>query len=205
MYKDMTLTEFFEKIGSKSAVPGGGGIAAMTAASAAALTEMVANLTIGKKNYENVEKQMQEIVKIAKELREKFLQNIDEDAKAFETVMSSFKYPKETEEEKTARKGAIQAGFKKASLAPLEVANEAFKMMELIYKVVENGNKNAVTDGVVAAMMAKTAILSSLFNVKTNLNYIEDKNFVEKVDREVKILEGNTKKAERDILEKIKF
>lgn len=205
MLADKTLKEFLKETGSKSAVPGGGSIAAMSAASAAALTEMVANLTVGKKNYEEVEDEMKGIVEKAKKLREDFLKDIDRDANAFNKVMSAFKLPKETDEEKAVRKTAIEEGLKGASLVPLEVAKNAFEMMEMIKKVVENGNKNAVTDGAVAAMMTRTATLAALYNVKINLGSIKDEEFRNKLSKDVEYLENKVTEYEREILDKVQL
>ncbi len=203
MLADKTLKDFLVETGSKSAVPGGGSIAAMGAASAAALTEMVANLTVGKKNYEEVEEEMIEIVEKASKLREDFLKDIDKDANAFNKVMAAFKLPKETDEEKTVRKAAIDEGLKGASLAPLEVAKKAFEMMDMIEKVVEKGNKNAVSDGAVAAMMARTAILAAIYNVKINLSSIKDENFKIKIEKDIKSIEENVLEKEKNILNKL--
>lgn len=203
MLAEMNVKAFLEKTASNDPVPGGGSIAALSSAVAAALTEMVANLTIGKKKYVEVEEEMKEIAKIAAECRDKFVADIDRDSDAFNEVMDAFKLPKETDAEKESRKAAIQEATKKAALVPLEVARDAFKIMEIIEKVVIKGNQNAVTDGAVAAMMARTAVLSALYNVKINLGSIKDEAFVEKVSKEVKELESQVGKVEQDILSKV--
>ncbi|MCD5410915.1 MAG: cyclodeaminase/cyclohydrolase family protein, partial [Clostridiales bacterium] len=172
MLAEMKLNKFLEKTGSSEAVPGGGSIAAMSAAAAAALTEMVARLTIGKKKYIEVDEEMRNVAQTASILREGFVVAIDKDADAFNRVMSAFKMPKETEEQKELRKIQIQNNMKKASLVPLEVAEDSFSLMVLINVITEKGNKNAITDAAVAAMMARTAVLSALYNVKINLSSI---------------------------------
>ncbi|EYE89519.1 methenyltetrahydrofolate cyclohydrolase [Fervidicella metallireducens AeB] len=203
MLADMNVKEFLAQTASNSPVPGGGSIAALSAGAAAALTEMVANLTIGKKGYEDVTAEMEEVAKAAFRLRESFIEDIDRDSDAFNKVMDAFKLPKNTDEEKAARSAAIQENTKEAALVPLKVAKEAFSMMEHIEKVVEKGNKNAVTDGAVAAMMARTAVLSALYNVKINLGSIKDVEFVEKVSKEVNELETKVVEVEKNILAKV--
>ncbi|TCO75276.1 cyclodeaminase/cyclohydrolase family protein [Marinisporobacter balticus] len=203
MLAEMNVKDFLGKTASNDPVPGGGSIAALSASIAAALTEMVANLTIGKKKYVEVEEEMKEIAKVAATCRSKFVEDIDKDSDAFNEVMAAFKLPKETDEEKEKRKEAIQEGTKKASLVPLEVAKDAFKIMEMIEKVVVKGNQNAVTDGAVAAMMARTAVLSALYNVKINLGSIKDEAFVAKVTKEVTAIESKVEKVEKDILSKV--
>ena len=200
MLADMNVKEFLEKTASNAPVPGGGSVAALSAGVAAALTEMVANLTVGKKGYEDAEEEMKEVIKKGSSYRHQFVEDIDKDSDAFNEVMAAFKLPKETDEDKEARKNAIQAGTKSATLVPLQVAKDAFEMMELIEKVVERGNKNAVTDGAVAAMMARTAVLSALYNVKINLGSIKDAAFVEGVTKEMEELEAKVGVVESQIL-----
>jgi len=197
---DLSIKEFLAKTASGSPVPGGGSVAAMSAAIAASLTEMVANLTIGKKGYEATEEQMKGIAKDAAEYRNKLVKNIDRDSDAYNDVLAAFRLPKGSEQEENIRKQAIQDTFKNASLVPLDVAKNAFKIIELAELVVKHGNKNAVTDGAVAVMMARTAVLSALYNVKINLSSIKDKNFVERIRKDVTSLESEIENKEREIL-----
>ncbi|QXM06572.1 cyclodeaminase/cyclohydrolase family protein [Crassaminicella indica] len=203
MLVNMNIKEFLEKLASNEPVPGGGSVAALSAAVSIALMEMVANLTIGKKKYMEVEEEMKSIKKDAEKYRSRFIEYIDKDSDAFNDVMKAFKLPKETDEEKETRKTAIQEATKKAALVPLEVAKDAFEIMKTIEKIVVKGNQNAVTDGAVAAMMARTAVLSALYNVKINLGSIKDTEFVEEVAKEVKELEENVENIEKDILSKV--
>ena len=197
---DLSIKEFLAKTASGSPVPGGGSIAALSAAIAASLSEMVANLTIGKKGYEEKEKQMKVIKKAAADYKNKLIKDIDRDSDAYNDVLAAFRLPKDYEQEKNIRKHAIQDAFKKASLVPLDVAKNAFKIIELSEKVVKHGNKNAVTDGAVAVMMARTAALSALYNVKINLASIKDKGFVERIRKDVTGLESEIENKEREIL-----
>ena len=197
---DLSIKEFLEKTASGSPVPGGGSIAALSAAIAAGLSEMVANLTIGKKGYEATEKQMKVIKKAAADYRNKLIKDIDRDSDVYNDVLAAFRLPKSYELEENFRKQAIQDAFKKASLVPLDVAKNAFKIIELADGVVKHGNKNAVTDGAVAVMMARTAVLSALYNVKINLASIKDMDFVKRIRKEVANLESEIKNKERKIL-----
>ncbi len=200
MLTDLTLTEFLEKTASNSPVPGGGSIAALSAAIAASLSEMVAHLTIGKKGYETLEEEMQEIAKDAFQYRERLIRYIDKDSNAYNDVMAAFKLPKGTEQERNNREGAIQEALINATLVPLDVARDAFKLIELAGKVVKQGNKNAVTDVAVAVMMARTSALSALYNVKINLASIKDTDFVKEVGNDVRGIESEIVNREREIL-----
>ncbi len=203
MLADMNIKTFLQGTASNAPVPGGGSVAALSGGLAAALTAMVANLTIGKKNYESMEEEMKAIAESMTAKLNKLVADIDRDCDAFNEVMAAFKLPKATEEEVESRKAAIQLATKKAALVPLEVARDAFDLMDSIEAVVERGNKNAVTDGAVAAMMARTAVLSALYNVKINLGSIKDQSFVDEVGKEVAALEANAVSREKEILAKV--
>jgi len=202
---NLKITEYLEKAAAGTAVPGGGSVAALNASLAAGLTEMVANLTIGKKGYETVEEEMNDIAAKASELRNKLTAAIDRDAEAYSEVMDAFKFPRATDQEKEVRKLEIQKAFKHAALVPMEVANLAVKVIDLAGRAVDGGNKNAVTDGVVAAMNARTAALAALYNVKINLGSIEDDEFVKKLTREVNDLEQQARDKEKEILSYVKI
>ena len=203
MLTDLSIHDFLKETASGSAVPGGGSIAALNGASAASLCAMVANLTIGKKGYEAVEAEMQSIAKKASDLKHQFIQNIDRDAEAYHSVLQAFKRPRGTDAEKQIRNETIQAAFKQAAHVPLQVAEAAFSLFELIEKVVTQGNKNAVTDGAVAALNARTAIHAALYNVQVNLGSIKDQVFVDKTAAQVKAIQTQVEKAEREILSKV--
>ena len=203
MLVNLNVKDFLEATASNAPVPGGGSIAALSGAVSAALTEMVANLTIGKKGYEGLEEEMQQIAGAAAKMKEKLAADIDRDSDAFNQVMAAFKLPKGTEEEVEVRKAAIQEATKTAALVPLDVATDAFHMMTQIAVVVEKGNKNAVTDGAVAAMMARTAVLSALYNVKINLGSIKDQAFIKEVSEKVQKMETQVEVIEKEILSKV--
>jgi formiminotetrahydrofolate cyclodeaminase len=199
----MSVVDFLDETASNSPVPGGGSIAALSAAFSSALTQMVANLTLGKKGYEDVQEEAESVVKEAGRLKGLFVEYIDKDSDAFNEVMNAFKLPKDTDERMEHRKKAIQEATKLAALVPLDVAREAYKIMDIAKFAVEKGNKNAVTDGAVATMLARTAVLSALYNVKINLSSIKDKEFVAKVAEEVDELESKVKLKEEEILAKV--
>ena len=205
MLIDISVQDFLGELASRAPGPGGGSVAALSAGLASVLTEMVANLTVGKKGFEEIEEEMKQITQEASEYREKFLKDIDEDAEAFNKVMDAFKLPKNTPEEIDKRKQVIQEEFKKAALVPLGVAKDAVKLMEFISKVVEKGNKNAISDGAVAAMMARTSVLGALYNVKINLQSIKDENFVSQISKQVHELESKAIEEEKKILSKVGF
>jgi formiminotetrahydrofolate cyclodeaminase len=203
MLSELTIKEFLEKIASELPTPGGGSVAALSAALAASLTEMVANLTIGKQGYDDVEDEMKAVAQDALRLKSKFVSAIDKDSNAYNDVITAIKLPGDTEAEKRHREEMIQSGLKQATLVPMAVAEDAIRVMELAGKAVTKGNKNTITDGAVGVMMAKTAVLSALYNVKINLRTIKDKAFIDEISKQVKELEQNALQREKELLSNI--
>ena len=196
--KNMTIVQFAESTASNEPVPGGGSISALAGALAAALAEMVAGLTLGKKKYESVHLEMKQMMPILKEAREVLLEDIRKDSESFDLYMQALKFPKETEKEKKLRWEAMQNGLKVAVQVPLSVAEEAIKVLNYAGYMMRNGNQTAVTDGLVAVMMARTAVLGALYNVKINLRSIEDDKFVDEIYGRVKELEYQAETIEME-------
>lgn len=199
--RNMTINEFAEIVASESPVPGGGSIAALCGSLGAALAEMVANLTVGKKKYADSKEEMTDIINKASKLRDKLLNYIEEDSLAYNKVMEAYKLPKETEEEKSYRLIKIQEGLKIAASVPLKVAEISFEILPLAEAVVVRGNQNSVTDALVAAMMARTGVLSAVLNIRINLDSIKDVEFVKNLKEKADFLEEETNKYEKKILE----
>jgi formiminotetrahydrofolate cyclodeaminase len=199
------ISDFLQDTASGDPVPGGGSVSALSAALGAGLTEMVANLTIGKKGYEPVESKMKDIAATVKDLRNKLTTEIDRDSEAYRDVLAAFKLPKATEEEQEQRKQAIQDAMKNAARVPLGVAYDALQVMDLAEKVIRNGNRNAVSDGAVGTMMARTAVLGALYNVRINLASVKDKPFVAEMMREVDRIESRVYEREKEILSQVKL
>jgi len=192
---------FLEELAAPTATPGGGSAGAYAGAMGAGLIAMVAGLTIGKKKYAEVEAQMQAIRVMAESLRKELTQAVDDDSSAFEAVMGAFKLPKETEEEQTKRNAAIHVATLNAARVPLRVAKDAVKVMELALKCAKEANINAVSDSLSGFAMARAALAAAGYNVKINLNSLEDKSVGEKMLDELKELEAKAEMLEKDIRE----
>ena len=198
--KNMTIQEFAMQTASNEPVPGGGSISALAGSLAAALTEMVAGLTIGKKKYADVEEEMKAAVEPMKAVCAQLLDDIKRDSESFDQYMQALTLPKETEEEKAARTEAMQNGLKAAVAVPLSVAKAACGILPYAETMVVKGNKTAVTDALVATMMARTAVLGAGFNVKINLESIKDQEYVDRIGKEVAELEKQAVEMEKKIL-----
>lgn len=203
MLVDSTVKEFLNKVAGSDPVPGGGSIAALNGAIAAALAAMVANLTIGKKGYEPHEELMRHISGLALQQKDVFVDDIDRDSDAYDKVFACFKMPKATDEEKAARSAAIQEATKHAALVPMQVARNASELMAIILDVARLGNRNAVTDACVAMMAARSAVLGALMNVRINLGSLKDKEFVAKLQAEANELERLACEREKELLDEI--
>lgn len=198
--KNMTIEAFAAQTASSDPVPGGGSISALAGSLAAALAEMVAGLTIGKKKYAEVEEEMKAVIPGMQSTREQLLLDIKRDSESFNLYMQALGLPKDTDEEKAARTAAMQNGLKEAVKVPLSVAKASVTILPVAELMVTKGNQSAVTDGLVAAMMARTAVLGALFNVKINLQSIKDEEFVNEIAKEVKELETQAVELERKIV-----
>ncbi len=202
--QDLTLKQFLEKTAGNEPVPGGGSISALNGAIASALSEMLANLTIGKKNYVDVEELMKQNAAKASELRTRFVEDIDRDSDAYNLVFDAFKLPKETGEQKAFRSEKIQEATKIAALVPMEVAERAFDMLDIIAETTRKGNKNAVTDGCVAMMTCRTAILGALLNVRINLSGLKEEAFVNELNDKCNRIEKETLSKEQHLVNWVK-
>ena len=179
MLTTKTVSEFIDEVASRSPAPGGGSVAALAGALGAALTAMVSNLTIGKKKYVGVQGEMQRVLKQSESLRASFTELIDDDAEAFNTVMSAFNLPKETEEDKAKRAASIQRATKGATEIPLHVMQLCEQALLLTQAAAEKGNVNSISDAGVAALMLHAACLGAKLNVQINLGSINDALFVQ--------------------------
>ena len=198
--KDLTVEEFTARTASSAPVPGGGSVAALAGALAVALSEMVANLTIGKAKYAGVEEEMRKLAEKGAELRGELLEGIRKDSTSFGLYMEAFAMPKTTEEEKAVRREAMQRGLRAATEAPLAIAEAAARIFPIAEAVVLRGNTGAVTDGLMSAMLARTAVLSALLNVKINLGSIKEEAFAAATAARIEELEKLALHYEKQIL-----
>lgn len=189
MLVDKNLKDFLFETASDNPAPGGGSVAALCGSLGAALGTMVCNLTIGREKYKEFEEDFKKAKPELENNIGKLQKLIDDDTNAFNDVMTAFKLPKETDEQKTARAEAIQKGYKKAISVPLETAQTALKTLSFMELIVSKGNQNAITDGAVGALASETAIKGALLNIKINLTSIKDQNYVNDVKKTISEIE----------------
>jgi formiminotetrahydrofolate cyclodeaminase len=195
---------FIDELAAPTPTPGGGSAAAFSAAMGAGLVSMVAGLTMGKKQYAEVEAQMQAIRVHAEKLREELTYAVDDDAGAFEAVMGAYRLPKDTPEQEAARTTSIQNATLNAAHVPLHVAEDAVKVMELALRCVESGNVNAISDAASAAAMAKAGLTAAGYNVRINVASLPDQLAGEQYSRKVRELEEQAAEIEKSIHEQLR-
>jgi len=188
-----------EILSTPTPTPGGGSAAAYAGAMGAALVSMVSGLTIGKKKYADVQAEMQAVRVMAEKLRKELHQAVDDDAGAFEALMGTFRLPKETEEEKSKRNAAIIQATLNAAHVPLHIVEDAVKVMELAIKCARRGNVNAISDAMSGFAMARAAVTAAGYNVRINIDSLEDKSMGEKMLTELVELEFEADKLELEI------
>ena len=166
---------FLEAVAADTPAPGGGSVAALAGALAAALTAMVARLTLGRKRYESVQTDAAALVAESERLRAALAVRIEEDAAAYEQVAAALRRPKETATQQDARRAAIQEALHQAAEVPLATARDAVAALELASTAARLGNANALTDAGAAAHMARAAFESAALNVRVNADQVADR------------------------------
>ena len=190
---------FLDELARGTPTPGGGSASAFTAAAAAALVAMVARLTVGKKKYADVETRMWALIDQAEALRKECTAAIDEDAAAFQALLSANRLPKDKPEQIEARSQAIQAATRGAIQIPDRVAHKAVEVMALALEAACYGNKNAISDAGSAAALARAAFTGGGLNVRINCLGLEDQPVVQAYLVELAGLENRAAQIESEL------
>lgn len=169
---DLTLGALTERLASSDPVPGGGSAAALAGAMGAALVAMVAELTSGRPDSAQDQTTIAELRAAALARRALLLDLAEEDATAYESVVHARRMPKESEAEREARAAALRSAMVDAARVPLRTAVVAAEVLELAERMAPIGNRNAVSDAGVAALLAAAALRGALLNVRINLPYL---------------------------------
>ena len=187
-YEKTTINAFLEELSSAAPAPGGGSVAALSGAMAASLMMMVCNLTIGKEKFVENDRETRAIMEEALKLRNRLMDAVSEDIKAYEGVVACYGLPKKTLQEKEQRRERMQAALKNATEVPYKTARACVQVLELNRRLPLIGNPNAVSDVAVAAHLAEAALQSALYNGDINCNYIKDDTYVQDYQEKRKAL-----------------
>jgi glutamate formiminotransferase/formiminotetrahydrofolate cyclodeaminase len=170
-----TLSGFLASVASASPTPGGGSVVAHVGALAAALAQMVAALTVGKKKYAVVDAEMRNVGARAASLGSRLAALVEEDARAYDAVSAAYQLPKEPTQAAGARQRAIDDALMGAAHVPLETARLCAAVSEIAEAVATRGNTNAVSDAGVAALLADAACRGAAYNVRINVAALSDR------------------------------
>ena len=176
---EMTVNQFADVMASDAPAPGGGSASALNGAIGAGLAAMVCALTVGKKKYVEFEDLAKETEGKALALKDKFVAIIDTDTEAFNAVSAVFTMPKDTDEQKAARKAAMLEALKGCTISPYQMMELAAEALELVSALVGKSNATAASDLGCAALNLKSAIQGAWLNVCININGMADQAFAD--------------------------
>lgn len=178
MYINQPLNKYLDEAAAKLPAPGGGSVSALCGALGAAMASMVANFTVGKEKYKEVENEVSQLLSQSEELRKRLMKLMDADVEVYGKVSAAYRLPKATDEEKAKRSQAIQEACKEALKVPLKTAECCHEILKLSQRLVDIGNVNLISDVGVAVILAEAALQGAALNVEINLVSLKDEHFV---------------------------
>ncbi|OIK11063.1 sugar ABC transporter substrate-binding protein [Bacillus sp. MUM 116] len=176
---------FIEELSSKSPVPGGGGASAYVGALGMALGSMVGNLTVGKKKYKDVEKDIIELLKRSEEIINQLKALVKKDAEVFYPLSQAYGLPSLTEEEKQHKESVLQEALVEASMVPLEIAKNCLEAIRLHEEYAKKGTRIAISDVGVGVAFCKAALQGAKLNVLINTKIMKDLEMKKKIESEL--------------------
>ena len=191
---------FLEVLASNAPTPGGGGAAAMGGAIGMALSNMVGNLTIGKKRYADVEDEVKELVERGTKIIADLKMMVDKDAEVFEPLSKAYGLPKDTPEQAAHKKKTLEECSKLACSVPMEIMRKAYEGIKIHQRMGQIGTKIALSDVGCGVAFLKAALISASLNVIINLGSIEDEKFIAETTAEMdRLLEEGQKIADETL------
>lgn len=184
----MKCGDFINVLASKAPTPGGGGAAAFGGAMGMALSNMVGNLTIGKKKYAGVEGEIKELVAKGEKITAALMDLIDQDAAVFEPLSEAYGLPKDTPEQLKHKAEVIEQCCKAACAVPMEIMRQAYAGILLHQRMGEIGTMIAISDVGCGVTFLKSALIAAKLNVLINFNFIKDKEYITKNNQEMQKL-----------------
>lgn len=198
MVKEQTIEAFLAQLSSKAPVPGGGGASAIGGAMGNALGQMVANLTVGKKKYAQVEDEILLLKERMEALQEDFAYLADQDGEVFAPLAAAYGLPGGTEEEKAYKAAVMEENLLAASLVPVDMMEKAMEMLDILEALAEKGSRMAVSDVGVGVQFTRAALLGAVMNVYINTKSMKNREKAEELNRYAdKLVDEGTKKADK--------
>jgi len=200
MFTDLPVSDFLDRLASEEPVPGGGSGSALGGALGAALVSMVCQLTIGKKGYEDASGPLSELLQASEALRKRLPDLLEADTQVYGQVMVAYRLPRKTAEGKVARRETMQAALKRATGVPLEIAEACAQIVKLAKPAAELGNKWAVSDAGVGALLAEACMHGALLNVAINLASIKDAEYVAETQKRIVAITAGITETKDEVL-----
>jgi len=200
---NLTIQEFSDETASESPAPGGGSVAALCGVLGISLGAMVGNLSANKRGWEEKTTYFSDLAVSAQLLKKELMLLIDEDTNAFNRIMDAFLLPKDNQAMLNARILAIEQASKYATEIPYRTMQIAYKTVALLKEMVENGNKNSITDAGVGLLCIKTAVRGAYFNVMINAKSLKDDVFAKSMKEKAKTLLAKNHEEIDNILTKV--
>lgn len=198
MIEKEILGQWIDTLASKAPVPGGGGASALGGALGAALGQMVANLTVGKKRYEDVEEEMQQSLFALNILQMELMALADKDAEVFAPLAAAYGLPKETEEQRAEKERIMEENLLAASLVPIQMMEKTSAVLDVLELLEEKGSRMAVSDVGVAVQFARAALNGAVMNVYINTKSMKNREKAEELNVKAgKMIEKGTKQADQ--------
>ncbi len=204
MYINQPIKKYLDEAAAKLPAPGGGSVSALCGALGAAMASMVANFTVGKEKYKEVENEISRLLSQSEEMRKRLAELLDADVRAYGKVSTAYRLPKVTDEEKGQRSQAIQEACKGALQVPLEAAQCCRRILELSRRLVDVGNVNLISDVGVAVILAESALQGAVLNVEINLAGLKDESFIKEKRKNLDSLLRDSLVIRDEVLKKVK-
>jgi len=189
-----SVGDFVDEVSRDTPAPGGGSIAALAGSIGAALAAMVANLTVGKTEFDGRYEELDALAVKAQGIKDQLLAAVDEDTQAFNGVMEALRMPKDTPDQKAARSEAIQSGYKHATEVPMQTARHCRAALELCLMAARSGNDVMITDAGVGALVSLAGVKGAAYNARINLKSIKDADYVKRSGAEIAGLVDESRK-----------
>lgn len=182
---EKSCNQFLEELASKAPVPGGGGAAAYGGAIGMALSNMVGNLTVGKKKYADVEDEVKDLIEKGSKVIEELKVLVDKDAEVFEPLSKAYGLPKDTPEQAKIKEETLENCSKEACSVPMEIMRKAYEGIKIHERMGQIGTMIAISDVGCGVVFLKAALISGSLNVIINLNSIKDQEYVQATTEEM--------------------
>lgn len=197
MIRKQQIGEWTDTLASRAPVPGGGGASALGGALGAALGQMVANLTVGKKRYADVEEEMQQSLAELGRLQEELLELADQDAQVFAPLAQAYSMPTDTPQQRDEKEQVMEERLLAASLVPLNMMEKASRVLEILEELEAKGSRMAISDVGVAVQFTRTALTGAVMNVYINTKSMKNREKAQELNQKAdRLLGEGTQKAD---------